>query len=86
MMGCGIAHFGRRGLETTLSGNIWFKILFPGVWTRGATRHGAWGLDSRRKGFGLEAPGGFSGTASKNPLRRQSNPPGNKILDQILSV
>ena len=30
--GCGIAHFGRRGLETTQTD----KILSPGVWTRGA--------------------------------------------------
>ena len=43
MMGCGIDHFGRRGLETTNSDKIWSKILFPGVWTRGATR----GFDSR---------------------------------------
>ena len=37
MMGCGIAHFGRRGLETTQTDNIWSKILSPGVWTHGAT-------------------------------------------------
>ena len=36
-MGCGIAHFGRRGLETTQTDNIWSKILSPGVWTHGAT-------------------------------------------------
>ena len=38
MMGCGMAHFGRRGLETTRIDEIWSKILSPGVWTRGATR------------------------------------------------
>ena len=37
MMGCGIAHFGRRGLETTQTDKIWSKIVSPGVWTRGAT-------------------------------------------------
>ena len=37
MIGCGIAHFGRRGLETTQTDKIWSKILSPGVWTRGAT-------------------------------------------------
>ena len=31
-MGCGMVHFGRRGLETTQTD----KILSPGVWTRGA--------------------------------------------------
>ena len=35
MMGCGMAHFGRRGLETTRIDEIWSKILSPGVWTRG---------------------------------------------------
>ena len=43
MIVCGIAHFGRRSLETTQTDKIWSKILFPMVWTRGAT----WGLDSR---------------------------------------
>ena len=37
MMGCGIDHFGRRGLETTNSDKIWSKILFPGVSTHGST-------------------------------------------------
>ena len=36
MMGCGTAHFGRRGLETTQTDKIWSKILFLGVSTRGA--------------------------------------------------
>ena len=36
MMGCGTAHFGRGGLETTQTDKIWYKILSPGVLTRGA--------------------------------------------------
>ena len=72
MMGCGIAHFGQRGLETTQAEKMWSKILSQG---------------------GFAAQGGFSGTASWNPYRRESKPlvapqvqtPGNNILDQILS-
>ena len=29
MMGCGIGHFGRRGLETTQTDKIWSKIRNP---------------------------------------------------------
>ena len=73
MMGCGIARFGQRGLETTQAEKMWSKILSQG---------------------GFAAQGGFSGTASWNPYRRESKPlvaprvqtPGDKILDQILSV
>ena len=34
MVGCGIAHFGQRGLENTKTDKSWTTILFPGVSTK----------------------------------------------------
>ena len=47
IMGCGIAHFGRRGLKTTETWKFWSQILSPGVLRRsapGVSRHSAMGF------------------------------------------
>ena len=57
-MGCGMVHFGRRGLETTQTDKIWSKILSPWV----LTRPNAWGEDFRPNFVSL---GGFQTSPTK---------------------
>ena len=62
VMGCGIAHFARRGLKT--ASKFWYQILSPGVSRRGeggVLRHGGRGFEAWQEGFRGTAKWGFEG-------------------------